>query len=105
MGGVVKCEIIDETELSTSYIVLRWNEKSNWFVQYDCDNFELNGEQYIVKNCIFDVFKQQSEHDEITKQTYESVEMTTFDNLINMDMLIEMDAKFDAIIKHFGITV
>lgn len=42
-------------------------------------------------------------HYEISKSTYDAVETTSFDNLINMDMLLALDEKLNAIIEHLGL--
>ena len=42
-------------------------------------------------------------HEEVTKQTYEAVEVTTYDNLTNMDMLMSIDEKLNMIMEHLGL--
>lgn len=40
---------------------------------------------------------------ELTEKTSEMVETTSFDNLINMDMLLALDEKLNVIMEHLGI--
>lgn len=40
---------------------------------------------------------------DLTEKTSEMVEITSFDNLINMDMLLAMDEKLNAIMEHLGL--
>lgn len=37
------------------------------------------------------------------RDTYKMVETTSFDNLINMDMLLALDEKLNAIMEHLGL--
>lgn len=43
------------------------------------------------------------DHDKITKETHSNVATTSFDNLINMDMLLAIDEKLNAIMGYLGI--
>ena len=47
--------------------------------------------------------KIEVSHEEVTKQMHSAVETTSFDNLINMDMLLALDEKLNAIMKHLGL--
>lgn len=49
------------------------------------------------------VSPQPSEHELLTKETHSNVETSSFDNLINMDMLLMIDQKLTAIMKHLNI--
>lgn len=40
---------------------------------------------------------------EVIKSTHDVVETTSFDNLINMDMLLALDEKLNVIMEHLGI--
>lgn len=42
-------------------------------------------------------------HEEVTKQTYSTVEVSSYDNLTNMDMLIGIDEKLNMIMEHLGL--
>lgn len=44
-------------------------------------------------------------HEEVTKQTFKGVETTSFDNLINMDMLLGLDDKLNKIMENLGLEV
>lgn len=43
--------------------------------------------------------------DKLVKETYLTVETSSFDNLINMDMLLGLDEKLNKIMEHLGIEV
>ena len=42
-------------------------------------------------------------HEEATLETYQNVELSSMDNLINMDMILELDEKLNKIIEHLGL--
>ena len=44
-----------------------------------------------------------SEHEKLTKQINENVELGSMDNLLNMDMILQVDEKLNKLIKHLGI--
>lgn len=69
--------------------------KLNGYKKYDPNTGELS-EKIIYEPII-------NEHEEITRQTHESVEITSGDNLINMDMLLAIDEKLNAIMAHLGL--
>lgn len=47
--------------------------------------------------------KIEAPHEEITKQTYTTVEVSSSDNLTNMDMLIGIDERLNMIMEHLGL--
>lgn len=86
-----------------------------------CDNYIFIGDESIefgrkydrINKIWTDEFRPQlpegpilatiSEHEQLTKSMSENVETSSFDNLINMDMLLGLDEKLNAIMKHLGI--
>ena len=66
------------------------------------------GQKYDLENKVWlDEIKKQpefkDEHHSLTKTINENVETTSFDNLLNMDMLLAIDEKLNTIIEHLGI--
>lgn len=48
---------------------------------------------------------QVNEYKELIRGTHEVVETSSFDNLINMDMLLGLDDKLNKIMEHLGLEV
>lgn len=46
---------------------------------------------------------EESEHEKITKETYETASLSAEDNLLNMDLLTAIDDKLTLIMEHLGI--
>ena len=42
-------------------------------------------------------------HEETTLATYQNVELSSMDNLINMDMILELNEKLNKIMEHLGL--
>lgn len=47
--------------------------------------------------------EEMMDHEEITKEVHTNVEISSVDNLINMDMLIALDEKLNTILEHLGL--
>lgn len=47
--------------------------------------------------------KEESEHEQITKETYATTSLSAEDNLLNMDLLTAIDDKLTLIMEHLGI--
>lgn len=58
-----------------------------------------------VRYEIMDIIKACSanQHEKLTSQIHNNVEMETIDNLINMDMLLTLDEKLNTILEHLGL--
>lgn len=46
---------------------------------------------------------EETEHQKITKETYETTSMSAEDNLLNMDLLTSLDDKLNMIMEHLGL--
>lgn len=54
-----------------------------------------------IEHAEFEV--EPSEHEKITKETYETTSMSAEDNLLNMDLLTSLDDKLNLIMEHLGL--
>ena len=54
-----------------------------------------------IEHAKFEV--EPSEHEKITKETYETTSMSAEDNLLNMDLLTSLDDKLNLIMEHLGL--
>ena len=66
--------------------------------KYDYQKKVWTDDYYIQKPIII-----ESEHEVLTKTINNNLELTSFDNLLNMDILISLDEKLNKIIEHLGI--
>ena len=89
-GEVIKDDLILIDDFDNSYI----NRK------YDIENQQWTDEYYIAEQ-----IKVVNEHEEITKEVYQTTSLSVDDNLINMDLLISIDDKLNLIMDHLGLNV
>ena len=102
-GALEDVREVETNESGTTYIVVYWDVESEDFKPTDKPKYTFKDAEYTLKDGKFTVPKQLNQHEEVTKQTYSTVETTSFDNLINMDMLLRLDEKLNAIIEHLGL--
>lgn len=70
----------------------------------DLDNYVYFYEQNkIIQGDQLDQPELPLSHEETTLATYQNVELSSMDNLINMDMILELDEKLNKIIEHLGL--
>lgn len=85
------------------YDVKQWSTKNNRYEKFTGSTFEFNKVLYDVTDGTFKVPIETNDHEEITKETYSTVEVSSYDNLTNMDMLIGIDEKLNLIMEHLGL--
>ena len=89
-GEVIKDDLILIDDFDNSYI----NRK------YDIENQQWTDEYYIPEE-----IEIINEHEEITKEVYQTTSLSADDNLINMDLLVAIDDKLNLIMEHLGVNV
>lgn len=88
-GEVVKDNLISLEEYDTSYLSRKYDtEKKEW------------ADEYCVDEPIEVV---ESEHEKITRETYETTSTSAADNLLSMDLLTGIDDKLNLIMEHLGL--
>lgn len=88
-GEVVSDNLILIDEYDISYL----NKK------YDMEKKEWTDEYYVDEPLEVEL----SEHELITKETYETTSLSAEDNLLNMDLLVSIDNKLNLIMEHLGL--
>ena len=88
-GEVLQDDMILIDEEDMSYIRRKYDRAQNRWT-----------DEYFIPDPIEPII---SEHELITKEISYSVEITSDDNLINMDMLLTIDEKLNAIMEHLGL--
>ena len=87
-GEVIKDNLILIDDFDSSYI----NRK------YDTENKVWTDEYYVVEPV-----EMVNEHEEITKEVYQTTLLSSEDNLLNMDLIASIDDKLNLIMEHLGL--
>lgn len=64
--------------------------------------YDGNKVDYVIQK-IEPVEEVVNEHEKTTREIHENVTTVSDDNMINMDMLLDLDLKVTALLKHLGI--
>lgn len=88
-GEVVNDNLILLEEYDTSYLGRK----------YDIENKTWTDDYYVEEP----IEIEPTEHELITKETYETTTLSAEDNLLNMDLLTAIDDKLNLIMEHLGL--
>lgn len=84
---------------NASMILLEEYDTSYLGRKYDTEAKEWTDEYYVEEP----VEVVESEHQKITRETYETTSTSAEDNLLNMDLLTSLDDKLNLVMEHLGL--
>lgn len=85
--------------INDNLILLEEYDESYLNRKYDTETKEWTDEYYVYEPLEVTL----SEHELITKETYETTSLSAEDNLLNMDLLTTIDDKLNLIMAHLGL--